>query len=176
MKLSLVMGCAVVVAGAVWLASAPPQLETHEYRKWRKVNQTPHRVESWLARLCRSATLEEMRVEKENPHTDKFVTVYVNPVGQRAMFDPVVKQFPVGTVIVKEKLTTSKSTKPELLTAMVKRAKGFNKGNGDWEYMVLDGAGSKIQARGKLAKCQSCHTAWKPTDFVSRAYLDFSKR
>ncbi len=178
MKLSLLWGCTAVVGGAVWLASAPPKMETHDYRKWRKVNKTPHRVESWMARLCRNVTPEEVREEKakENPHTDKFVTVYVNSLGERAMFDPLVKQFPVGTVIVKEKLSTVKSTKPELLTVMVKRAKGFNKGNGDWEYMVLDGVGSKIQARGKLAKCQSCHAAWKSTDFVSRSYLDFPKR
>lgn len=101
----------------------------------------------------------------------KFVTVYVNEIGQRAMLHQRKPTFPQGSTIVKEKLAQPHSNTPELLTVMHKRERGYNPGGGDWEYLVLDGAGARVQAQGKLQNCQSCHTQWKGTDFVSRAYL-----
>ena len=79
--------------------------------------------------------------------------------------------FPEGSVIVKEKLPGKASQEPELLTVMIKRAKGFNPTSGDWEYMVVDGTGTTVQARGKLENCQSCHTGNSRTDYVFRSYL-----
>jgi hypothetical protein len=46
---------------------------------------------------------------------------------------------------------------PELLTAMVKREKGYNPSCYDWEFLVLDGKAERILERGKLVRCQSCH-------------------
>jgi hypothetical protein len=79
--------------------------------------------------------------------------------------------FPEGSVIVKEKLSNSDSSSPELLTVMRKREPGYNTGNGDWEYMVLDGSAKSVKARGKLENCQSCHLMNQPSDYVSRNYL-----
>ena len=80
-------------------------------------------------------------------------------------------KFPQGSVIVKEKLPNKDSSSPELLTVMIKREAGFNAENGDWEYMALDGTGKQVQARGRLEKCQACHTLAKDNDFVYRNYL-----
>jgi hypothetical protein len=80
-------------------------------------------------------------------------------------------QFPVGSIIVKEKLTDKESGAPELLTVMIKREEGFNRTSGDWEYMVLDGAGTKIEGRGQLQNCQACHLANQKTDYIFRTYL-----
>ena len=137
------------------------------YRSWTRVNPEPVHVPSALAVLCAAQTA----VKPASPHDDKFVTVYVNDVGRRAMLTETTPKFPVGSVIVKEKLSTPKSTEPELLTVMVKREAGYDRDNGDWEYVVFDGAGAKVEARGKLENCQACHVGYRETDFVSRRYL-----
>lgn len=80
-------------------------------------------------------------------------------------------KFPVGSIIVKEKLGSPDSTQPELLTAMIKRGPGYNPESGDWEYLVLDGAASKIIEQGKLTRCSGCHRPYQSSDFVTRTYL-----
>lgn len=85
--------------------------------------------------------------------------------------------FPVGSVIVKEKYTTEKSRTPELMTVMRKQAKGYDSKNGDWEYLVLDGATNRVQAQGNLATCQDCHRQMATTDYVFRTgYLSLSQQ
>lgn len=136
------------------------------YKQWTRVNPEPARMLAAVSRLCGIATLAG-----PNPHSDKYITVYVNATGTHAMMEEKTPHFPQGSVIVKEKLTTSKSLTPELLTVMVKRERGYNPESGDWEYIVFDGTGQSVQQRGKLEKCQSCHLMEKDTDYVSRKYL-----
>ena len=83
-------------------------------------------------------------------------------------------KFPVGTVIVKEKLTTAESKDVELLTVMIKREKGYNSEVGDWEFLTFNGAGTETTARGKLENCQTCHLVEKSTDYVSRRYIRYN--
>ena len=80
-------------------------------------------------------------------------------------------KFPQGSIIVKEKLLDESGGKVELLTAMIKREPGFYPASGDWEYLVLDGEGATVEARGKLENCQSCHSTKKETDYLFRSYL-----
>ena len=80
-------------------------------------------------------------------------------------------EFPQGSLIVKEKLSSKESQAPELLTAMLKRERGYDPKRGDWEYLMLDGSASKIIERGRLTNCSSCHVAYSSTDFVTRRYL-----
>lgn len=138
------------------------------YKDWTKVNQTPERIESRLSALCARPTQSQIERDAKNPHNDKFITVYVNAIGKDAMMTKKLPKFPVGTVIVKEKLTTAESTEPELLTVMIKREKNYNPMVGDWEFLTFNGAGTETTARGKLENCQSCHLAEKSTDYVSR--------
>ncbi len=141
------------------------------YKQWTRVNQEPAIIPSRLAIQCSLPTREQLSQEQRNPHRDKFVVVYVNEVGKSAMLREKFPRFPQGTVIVKEKLTTRDSSTPELLTAMIKREKGFNPGSGDWEYLVSNGAGTAVQARGRLETCLGCHLSERRTDFVYRNYL-----
>jgi hypothetical protein len=85
-------------------------------------------------------------------------------------------QFPVGSVIVKEKLPAESSTEPELLTVMIKRERGYNAESGDWEYMTADGKGEKVTARGKLETCNACHTEVKSNDYIFRSYLPYDAK
>jgi hypothetical protein len=82
-----------------------------------------------------------------------------------------VTGFPEGSVIVREKLVDQNSRIPELLTVMVKRGKGFNPAGGDWEYMVVNGAGTTVRERGQLGSCHACHVRQKEEDFVFRTSL-----
>ena len=136
------------------------------YKQWTRVNPEPAMVQAQNAQLC-AIPLNP----GPDPHKNKYITVYVNEIGRHAMMEEKSPHFPQGSVIVKEKLTTSKSTTPELLTVMIKRERGFNPESGDWEYMVVDGNGQSVQERGKLENCQACHLMEKDTDYVSRKYL-----
>lgn len=140
------------------------------YKHWTQVNTKPERVDAIVSAQCAKPAGVFISTN-ENPHHDKFVLVYVNDVGRAAMMEQKLPQFPQGSVIVKEKLTTKESRSPELLTVMRKREQGYDPENGNWEYMVFDGAGQSLQASGKLEKCQACHLSEKATDYVSRIYL-----
>jgi Cytochrome P460 len=136
------------------------------YRGWSKVNTEPQLMPDRTSFLC-AAPLATAK----DPHLNKYATVYVNDIGRKAMLEQLKPFFPEGSVIVKEKLPDKSSQEPELMTVMIKRGKGFNPTSGDWEYMVVDGAGTKVVAQGKLENCQSCHTAKPGTDYVFRTYL-----
>lgn len=137
-----------------------------KYKTWRLVNPSPVKMEPAVAALCAPAF-----PKPANPHQDKFISVYVNGLGQEAMMTERNPEFPQGSLIVKEKLSDRESQAPEMLTAMFKRERGYDPKRGDWEYLVLDGSASKIVERGRLASCRSCHVAYSSTDFVTRRYL-----
>lgn len=145
-----------------------PVKEIAGYRGWSKVNTEPQLMPDRTAVLCAAPSSP---TTPKNPHTNKYVTVYVNDIGRKAMLEQSNPNFPEGSVIVKEKLPNKASQEPELLTVMIKRGKGFNPTSGDWEYMVVDGTGTMVQARGKLESCQACHTGNSRTDYVFRTYL-----
>lgn len=143
------------------------------YRGWTKVNPHPQVMQQKTAVLCArvmAPTGADIYGET-NPHHRKYITVYVNELGRKAMMEQVNPKFPEGSVIVKEKLSEPSSQTPELLTVMVKREKGFNSESGDWEYAVFEGTGTKVESRGKLGNCQGCHLATPNTDYIFRTYL-----
>lgn len=137
------------------------------YKQWTRVNPFPMKISVRASLDCAIAS------PPPGPHGEKYITVYVNEIGRPAMMEEKKPNFPQGSVIVKEKLTTPESTTPELLTVMLKRERGYNPESGDWEYMVFDGTGASVQERGKLENCQSCHTLLKETDYISRKYLPY---
>jgi hypothetical protein len=137
------------------------------YQQWTRVNPKPVVMDSQVAALCASVVASKVK----DPHSNKFITVYVNDIGKQAMLEMKVPSFPQGSIIVKQKLPSVDSATPELLTVMMKREPGYNLESGDWEYMVTDGTGQRVQARGKLEQCQACHMMDHGTDYVSRNYL-----
>lgn len=142
------------------------------YQQWTRVNPDPVLMDPRVALMCAMPMPVKTRVmEKQNPHQANYITVYVNDLGMKAMMSEKKPHFPKGSVIVKEKLSMRNSSSPELLTVMIKREAGYNSANGDWEYMVVDGAGKDVQARGQMENCQACHTMVKSTDYVYRSYL-----
>ncbi len=150
------------------LKTLDEESEVAGYKNWTKVNDKPQIMRSEVAALCAAPSRQEW---KNDIHNNRYISVYVNSIGKEEMMTKKTPLFPQGTIIVKEKLSTPDSKTPELLTVMIKRGKGFNPENGDWEYMTLSGEAMETTARGKLESCQSCHAADKSTDYVSRKYL-----
>lgn len=178
-KLALLSLAILVIALSAYssatLKPVAPRAETRTdleslsaYRKWTLVNPSPVKMASGVAALCAASPRASL---PPSPHEDRFISVYVNETGRRAMTQQLAPAFPTGSMIVKEKLSAKESHTPELLTAMIKREKGYNPQSGDWEYLVLDGAASQIVRRGKLADCTGCHQAYEKTDYVTRTYL-----
>ena len=173
----LLLGMAVVISRSLTSLSnsaraVGPTDSTNEiegYRTWARVNSNPYLMNARAATAC--APSMPLPAGAKNPHQDKFVTVYVNDIGRQAMLEMKSPNFPEGSIIVKEKLDLPASEAPELLTVMLKRGKGYNPDSGDWEFMVTDGAGTTVRARGKLDNCQTCHMSRPKTDYIFRTYL-----
>lgn len=140
---------------------------------WTPVNPDPYYISSALDALCRAPTRGNYEIErKRNPHAAAFITVYVNNVGREAMFAKQLGSFPEGSVIVKEKIgITAEGRTPLLYTLMIKRPSGYNPAVGDWEFAVVSGNGTQVEATGKLENCQGCHMAKGNSDFVFRPYF-----
>jgi hypothetical protein len=151
--------------------SAPELKDIRDYKTWTRAHPTALRLPTALDMLCAAPTRQQSVETSRNPHRQKYFVVYVNEVGRQAMMTQAKPVFPEGSIIVKEKLLAKDDTSPELLTVMIKREKGFNEASGDWEYMVVNGERTKIEGRGKLENCQSCHIQKTETDYVFRSYL-----
>ena len=165
--------------------------EINGYTSWREVTRKPVEMEPRVAAMCavqifpsRSAAPPETR-GSQGPHRKKYIRVFVNSIAEEQMFGQKQPRFPVGSVIVKQKLPVLEgknrksknakpqkiSEKPELLTIMFKRERGYDAKNGDWEYIVTGGAGTQVSERGKIEACQNCHRPFDKTDYIVRSYL-----
>ncbi len=100
-----------------------------------------------------------------------YGVVYVNEFARHALMEQKKPQFPVGSIIVREKLLQPTDAAPQLLVVMVKRERGFNRKANDWEFLMLDGSVSRITRREKTGSCRDCHKHEKENDFVFRSYL-----
>ena len=97
-----------------------------------------------------------------------FGFAYVNDIARESMFSKKSAKFPVGSIVVREKLLTPTAPSPNVLVVMVKREKGFNPKANDWEFLTVSGDLKKIENREKEGKCQACHTSEAKNDFVFR--------
>ena len=96
-----------------------------------------------------------------------YGVVYANDLAREAITSKAPLTYPVGSIIVREKLPYAEGDpKPQLLAVMIKRAHGFNPKGGDWEFLIADGAMTKIQQRQKKGSCLECHAAQRARDYV----------
>lgn len=115
------------------------------------------------------------RRDNSASHVDgplSFGVIYVNEAARRTLLEEKNPSFPVGSIIVREKLLQEEAdAAPQLLVAMVKRERGFNPSANDWEFLVLDGSATRITERQKTGSCSDCHRRQENNDFVFRSYL-----
>lgn len=99
--------------------------------------------------------------------TATYGVVYANDLAREAITSKAPLTYPVGSIIVREKLPYAEGDpQPQLLAVMLKRAHGFNPKGGDWEFLIADGAMTKIQQRQKKGSCLECHAAQRARDYV----------
>lgn len=149
----------------------PRVLAISGFRSWRKATTKPTLMAPAIVSLCREAP----EYSFPNPHFRTYFQVFVNKTGVPAMFAPKPTPFPIGSVIVKEKRRVLPGTErlgpPELYTVMIKRKKGFDSLNGDWEFFVCDGQARPMRKATSVKHCQSCHQSKKMDDYTFRDYV-----
>jgi hypothetical protein len=96
--------------------------------------------------------------------------VYVSTNARELYLKGEVKEFPEGTVIVKEKLRAKGDEKPVEFGVMIKGPKGSSAETRDWSYVFVEADG-KLTVGAKLQHCARCHALGK-TDSTFRASLD----
>lgn len=112
------------------------------------------------------------RREKPNPHSgfETFGKVYANDLAKSQVWRDL-PIYPIGSIFVREKLLTEKSETPDVVTAMVKRERGFDDKTGDWEYFTFSGTDLQLQKRQTKSDCSKCHANASQTDYVFKQYL-----
>src|SRR5690348_14299828 len=90
------------------------------YRQMRAVTTQPVYVDPGLMALCRGPSQNQIESakKKNGPHAISRIKIYMNDPGAQA-FEKSAKEFPVGSVIVKEK-----GSAPDGVGGMVKRPPG----------------------------------------------------
>lgn len=173
------------------VAMVQPSIADHreeaikDYRQWTLITPQAVYMEPTVSALCMP---DPIRSDHANPHTPAYFRVFVNDKGKAAMQAKKPQTFPIGSVIVKEKFNTTgpiqklwdtgkpdatkpKSfDKPNLLTVMVKREKGFDSKNGDWQYYTASGSKKPNSKDLPVSHCQSCHQQVKDKDYTFRTY------
>lgn len=117
--------------------------------------------------------LSPKKDQQDKLHQTMFGAVYLNDIARTVLTQSGPFVYPEGAVIVREKLETEAGS-PELLTAMIKRKKGFNPAANDWEFLLISGDATKIKKREKTGSCLSCHKSVTEKDFVFDSYLPVS--
>jgi len=108
------------------------------------------------------------RMHKDNPdadHTVEVGPVFVNDLALDALSGKT-QVFPVGSIIVREKLAKTTDTVPELLAVMIKREKGFNPDGGDWQFLLTNSQKTKVKLNQKTGECLDCHQTEAVRDFI----------
>ncbi len=111
----------------------------------------------------------------DSPHHIPALRYLVSPSHMAAVKDGKTP-YPVGTTIVKEKLSDPESKKPFAVAAMVKHEAGYDPDHGDWEY-VYTTLGEKPETQlGKISSCIACHRIKAEQDYLYRTYLPKPKK
>lgn len=144
------------------------------YRQYALMTPNPVVVESRAAAMCASVAPSDAGDARARygPHADTAVNIYMNDSAAHA-FAGRLKQYPVGSVIVKEKTAVPSQLGDDTAQAshghsgvggMIKRPVGYDRSHGDWEYFYYEDR-TQIDS-GRLASCVRCHAAAASGDYV----------
>ncbi len=152
---------AVTAHGQSPVSKLPALLEA--YRGWW--SGEVHAVSIPLSMLCAALPEKELarrRAEAQRahgPHAEHYLRVYANPAARST--DRDAKAFAVGSIIAKEKLSSSQAPKADGVAFMIKHPAGTFPSSGDWEFRYYpESQGSSY------AGCIECHRAGASQDFV----------
>lgn len=140
--------------------------EIKKYRSFFRVNETPIDMAPEAKLLCAAPTTH-------NPHYSPGVVYYINEISRQGLKDfATKKQFPVGSIIVKEKQEKKTDDSVKIITVMQKVKAGQEASS--WEYKMydvtkweeIDLAKTASRSLG-ISSCLSCHKGYKENDYVS---------
>ena len=106
----------------------------------------------------------ERSSKQDSGHLTTLGFSYVNETGRKA-FQEQPFAFPIGSLIVRERLLTP-SSNPDQLVVMIKHEKGFNPKANGWEFLTVSGDMRKVLKREKEGNCLQCHASASNNDFV----------
>lgn len=89
--------------------------------------------------------------------TNKKISVYANDSAFTHIKDAEAGEFPVGSIIVKEKLRDAAGHEENSLGIMIKQKKGFDPANADWEFLFVDESRNVFRGTKDLNNCYVCH-------------------
>lgn len=164
----------------------------HQYRQFKRLTKNPRHISPLVLGSCRTVMpvlrvsdkgrkqavdpvngtlikradeiFSEQGKSAADPHLNTRVHIYVNTLADEVITRKL-KSFPVGAVIVKEKLELDGFIYAVRgIGGMIKRTSGYDSENGDWEYFYTDKTTDFIS--GRLKNCVECHTDARDTDYV----------
>lgn len=101
---------------------------------------------------------------------DAIAHVFVSPDAVDSMLKRDAVTFPVGSVVLKQKLEADKGQNVILYTGMLKRGQGYNPDCGDWEFFTLSADGKTVTSQGRLESCMACHKDYARSDYLTKQY------
>lgn len=142
------------------------------YIEFKLMTPEPVFVNPELAMLCVGATKEmvdSVRID-DGPHANCAVNIFMNELAAEAFQQAT--QYPVGSIIVKEKQMLGYRTQEAIqwngagngVGGMIKRENGFDASHGNWEYFYVEDD-DEIEF-GKMNHCIECHEKAKNSDYV----------
>lgn len=151
-----VLGCLIFVdrtRSENKVSGVDPETAFLSYKTWKPISQSPVPV---LAMGCD----RDLRRESGHSHSNsgRHISVYVSPNAQDQYRDIKTKPavFPVGTVIVKEKVPAQSEPQTPELGIMIKQPKEFSPETGDWQYLYVT-ANGEVTRGESLRHCATCH-------------------
>jgi cytochrome P460 len=145
--------------------------DVKEYRKMFRVNEKPIDMVEETKIMCAPPSAVY------GPHYNPGVVYYINEIaGQGLKTYLEKKQFPVGSIIVKEKQESKTEDSVQIITVMKKvRAESSED---SWEYKMFDVRKwtevdpSSQQAASLGRSCIGCHRLYKSNDYVSERGIE----
>ena len=147
--------------------------EVQNFKSWKRLTAQPVSLPDPYAFYCAPPT-------PRNPHNGYLIHTYANPTAEAkatAALEEIKRDderklamsFPEGSILVKSKFgdkypdpkgpkfDPAKTYPIQLLTVMIKGAKGTSPKTGDWDFLVMDGAGKKLLGKQDSKPCWNCH-------------------
>ncbi len=148
--------------------------DVKSYRTMNRLNFKPIVMDETASKLCRRM---DIIVINDSPHYAPGVVYYLNDIAQKGLSTfKEKKEFPVGSIIVKEKQEKQTEDSVKIITVM-KKIKANNRED-SWDYKLYDVVAWQelkqltFSSRNKrdstpTVKCIDCHRKYRENDFIS---------
>jgi len=175
-RASRVLGLAFLVS-TLAVQGEPQALERssslRDFASWREATSGLYKVpqEIWTACMPPTQVGHPGRRVASDADMDLSIRVYANPPAYPLLRSPRGPQFPVGSILAKEKLVEG-SPDPVAVAFMIKHEAGYDPEARDWEFLYFDGDPLRRVSLGAASRtCQECHGSLKKGDGVFGSYL-----